>query len=305
MTRCLVLGGSGFIGRHVVRALAECGVEQVVGDLVPNPEAPFVPVDFTDEESLQQALDGIDVVVHLAWTTVPQSATDNPSQDVIANVLGSLNLFRACIAQRVRRVVFCSTGGAIYGVPHYIPISETHPVAPVSSYGITKLTVEKYLTLFSRLYGLEHVILRPGNAYGEGQKNTKGQGVIAACLAAVQADQLFTVWGDGTVVRDYVHVSDIARVVSLAVTTGASNYLLNVGTGQGLSVNDLIALIKKVAQKPLKVRYVSQRLIDVLVNILDSSLAAEILGWKPQVSIQEGLLRQWRALQLLDTDSNS
>ena len=305
MTCCLVLGGSGFIGHHAVRVLAEYGVERVVGDLVPSPEAPFVRMDLTDKVSFQQALCGIDVVVHLAWTTVPQSATDNPSQDVITNVLGSLNLFRACIAQKVRRVVFCSTGGAIYGVPHFIPISEAHPLAPTSSYGITKLTVEKYLILFSRLYGLEYMILRPGNAYGEGQTNARGQGVIAACLAAVQADQPFTVWGDGTVVRDYVHVSDIARAISLAVTTGASNHVLNIGTGRGFSVNDLIALIREATQRSVKVEYVSQRLIDAPVNVLDSSLATAILGWKPQISIQEGLLRQWCACQLLDMDGNS
>ena len=297
MTRCLVLGGSGFIGRYTVRILAEHGVDRIVGDLTPISGVPFVKVDFANEGSLFQALSAVDVVVHLAWTTVPQSATDNPIQDVSTNVLGSLNLFKACVAQKVRRVVFCSTGGALYGNPKYIPISETHPLAPLSSYGITKLTVEKYLMLFSQVYGLEYMILRPGNAYGVGQTSAKGQGVIAACLAAVRANQPFTVWGDGSIIRDYVHVSDVARAISLAVTTSASNNVLNVGTGQGSSVNDLIARIENITRRPVKVNYISQRLIDAPVNILDSSLAAAVLHWKPQVPIEVGLLDQWNALQ--------
>ncbi len=302
MTRCLVLGGNGFIGRHVVRTLADRDIEPMVGDLVPNPEAPFVWVDYTNEDSLQHALRGIDVVVHLAWSTVPQSATDNPAQDVVTNVLGSLNLFTVCVAQRVRRVVFCSTGGAIYGTPNQLPIPETHSLDPFSSYGITKLAVEKYLIMFSRLYGLEYLILRPGNAYGEGQTSHWGQGVISACLDAAQTGRPFIVWGDGTVVRDYVHVTDIARAIAMAVTTHSPNHILNIGTGQGLSINDLIALIKTITGRAVNVKYISGRLIDAPVNILDASVAREVLGWIPQVSIREGVIRQWRALQPADME---
>ena len=197
MTRCLVLGGSGFIGRPLVHNLVERGLETVVGDLVPNAEAPFLRVDYKDGDSLREALNDVDVVIHLVWTSTPQSGTDNPGQDVTNNILGSLNIFRACVEQKVRRVVFCSSGGAIYGNPQQVPIVESHPLEPMSSYGITKLAVEKYLLLFSRLYGLEYMIVRPANAYGEGQVGGRGQGVIAACLAAVRADQGLTVWGTG------------------------------------------------------------------------------------------------------------
>jgi UDP-glucose 4-epimerase len=297
MTRCLVLGGSGFIGRHLVRDLIERGLETVVGDLVPNPDAPFVMVDYTDESSLKHALDDVEVVIQLAWTSTPQSATDNPIQDVTTNIVGSLNLFRACVAHKVRRVVFCSSGGAIYGISQQLPIVESHPLAPLSSYGITKLAVEKYLFLFSKLYGLEYMIMRPGNAYGEGQVGGPGQGVIAACMTAVRSGQRFTVWGDGSIVRDYVHVSDIAHAISLATTVAASNCTLNIGSGEGLSINDLIAMIRNVTGLAVKVDYTQKRIIDAPINILDSSLAHTTLNWRPGVAIQEGLRRQWLALQ--------
>jgi UDP-glucose 4-epimerase len=297
MSRCLVLGGSGFIGRHLVRKLIERGIETTVGDLVPNPDAPFVMVDYTDESSFQPALEGVDAVVHLAWTTTPQSGTDNPTNDVRTNILGSLNLFRACVALGVRRVIFCSSGGAIYGMPQQQPIVESHPLEPLSSYGITKLAVEKYLLLFAKLYGLEYMIMRPGNAFGEGQVAGRGQGVIAACMAAIRSDQRFTVWGDGSIVRDYVHVSDIAQAISLATTARVSNLILNVGSGQGLSLNDLLGLIGEVSRRQVKVDYTAQRAIDAPINILDSSLAHTILDWAPKVAIREGLLRQWLATQ--------
>src|SRR5689334_6069533 len=134
MDRYLILGGSGFIGSHLVRHLTREAAYPVVADLVANPDAPFIRVDYTNSASLSQVLADFDVVVHLAWTTTPQSGTDNPVQDVASNIIGSLNLFRACVAQKVRRVVFCSSGGAVYGHSQTDLIREDHPLEPLSSY---------------------------------------------------------------------------------------------------------------------------------------------------------------------------
>ncbi len=296
MTRVLVLGGSGFIGRHVIRVMIESGLEPLVADLFPNPEAPFIKADYTDESSVMKMVAGMEVVVHLAWTTTPQSGTNDPARDVITNVLGSLNVFKACVLNKVRRVVFCSSGGAVYGKPTRLPIVESDALNPLSSYGITKLAVEKYLQLFSNLHGLEYMILRPGNAYGEGQVGSKDQGVVAACMAAARDNQKFVVWGDGSVMRDYVHVKDIGRAILAASLENVSNRTFNVGSGQGLSIRELINLIAGVTRRTIDVDYTSQRKIDVPANILDSSLAHELLGWKPEVSIGEGLEKQWRSL---------
>jgi UDP-glucose 4-epimerase len=296
MTRYLVLGGNGFIGRHLVRQLIEQGVTPLVADLSPNPAAPFIRVDYTNAATLQSVLRGIDVVMHLAWTTTPQSGTDDPTGDVTENILGSLNLFRACVAQGVKRLVFCSSGGAVYGHAQSNLITEAHPLEPLSSYGITKLAVENYLRLFSRLYGIEYVIMRPANAYGEGQIGGKDQGVIAACMNALLYHQKFTVWGDGTVIRDYVHVDDIAGAISAAANAGAANRVFNIGSGQGLSINQLIGLIEKITGRVVEVDYAAERQIDARVNVLDSSLAKAALGWTPAISINEGLQRQWEFL---------
>jgi len=296
MTRYLVLGGNGFIGRHLVRHLIKQGVTPLVADLSPGAAAPFIRVDYTKPATLHNVLRGVDVVMHLAWTTTPQSGTDDPTSDVSENILGSLNLFRACVAQGVKRLVFCSSGGAVYGHAQSNPITEVHPLEPLSSYGITKLAVENYLRLFSRLHGIEYVILRPGNAYGEGQLGGKDQGVIAACMKALLQNQRFTVWGDGTVTRDYVHVEDIARAILAAAKVRTANHVFNIGSGRGLSINQLIELIERITGRVVQVEYAAERQIDARVNVLDSSLAKGAFGWTPAISIDEGLRRQWQFL---------
>jgi UDP-glucose 4-epimerase len=300
MGRCLVLGGTGFIGRHVVQALRDRGQEPIVTGFRKRAGDVDLLVDFCDAAQVGQAVAGVDTVIHLAWTSVPKSATDDPVFDVTSNVVGSLNLFKACAQHGVRRVLFCSTGGAIYGAAERLPIQETDPLEPRSSYGVTKLTVEKYLRMFSQHYGFEHVILRPGNAYGEGQNSSRGQGVIAACLDAARTRTDFVVWGDGTVRRDYVHVGDVARAFVLASTAPSSgpvpNKVINIGTGKGHSVDEIVRLVRRITGREIRTRRDVPRVIDSPVNVLDSSLAAAALGWQPQVRLEDGIVGQWRAL---------
>jgi UDP-glucose 4-epimerase len=296
MSRCLVFGGTGFLGRHVVQALRGAGQQVVVSGFGNDAAAADMQLDFRDAAHLAQALEGIETVIHLAWTSVPKSSTDDPVLDVTSNVVGSINLFQACVRSGVHRVVFCSSGGAVYGPASTLPIGETHPVAPQSSYGITKLTVEKYLSMFRLHTGLEYIILRPGNAYGEGQSGFRGQGVIAACLHAALTDTEFVVWGDGSIQRDYVHVGDVAQAFALASAIRAPGEILNIGTGRGRSVDDIIALVGGIVGRRIRVRRDAARAVDVPANVLDSSRAAAVLGWRPVVSLEDGIARQWRAL---------
>jgi UDP-glucose 4-epimerase len=294
--RCLVLGGAGFIGEHLVRQLQADGVSVVVGDVDVTPASHARTVDLRRRASLRAGLQGIDCVVHLAWNSVPATTATQAADDARQNLLGSLRLFDCCLAAGVRRVVFCSSGGAIYGRAQTLPIPEDHPTVPLMSYGVTKLATEGYLRFYSRSHGLDHVILRPGNAYGEGQRSRRSQGLVAACLTAAASERPVEVWGDGTVVRDYVHVADIARALSMATRTAASGETYNIGTGTGHSVNAIIDLCRQVSGRPVSVEYRAGRAFDAHDNVLDWSRARARLGWSPTVALREGIERQWRAL---------
>jgi UDP-glucose 4-epimerase len=294
---CLVLGGAGFIGQHVVRQLQAEGVNAIVGDITSPSANPARTVDLRRRASLLAGLQGVDCVIHLAWSSVPATAANQAGDDVRHNLLGSLRLFDCCLAAGVRRVVFCSSGGAIYGRAQTLPISEDHPTVPLMSYGLTKQATEGYLRFYSRSRGLEHVILRPGNAYGEGQRLQRSQGLVAACLSAGESGRTLEVWGDGTVVRDYVHVADVARALTMAAQSDASGETYNIGTGTGHSVNAILDLCREISGRPIRVEYRAGRAIDAHDNVLDWSRARLRLGWSPTVALPEGIERQWRALQ--------
>lgn len=293
---CLVVGGAGFIGRFVVSELLAMGMRTIVGDVVASDAPEFRTMDVRRERSIRKALVGVDCVIDLAWSAVPASATAHPIDDVRQNVLGTLRLFSSCVAAGVRRVVFCSSGGAIYGPPRALPISEDHPTAPISSYGVTKLAAESYLRMYGHMHGLAYIILRPGNAYGEGQRTRQQQGLVAACLNAAARKGVLDVWGDGSVVRDYVHAADIARAIAMAATADAAGQVLNIGTGRGHSVNEIIAIVRTVTGLNVNVRYQPARPFDAHDNVLDSRKAEQCLGWRAEVPLARGIERQWRAL---------
>ncbi|HUR21384.1 MAG TPA: NAD-dependent epimerase/dehydratase family protein [Vicinamibacterales bacterium] len=293
---CLVIGGAGFIGRSVARELAAQGVPPIVADLVTTDAAPFRTIDLRRQQTIREALSGVDCVVHLAWSAVPASATARPRQDVRQNVLGSLRLFSQCGEAGVRRVVFVSSGGAVYGAPRALPISEDHPTVPISSYGVTKLASEAYLRILASSHDFEYVILRPANAYGEGQPSRQQQGLVAACLKAALEGHVLEIWGDGSVVRDYVHVDDIGRATAMAVIGRTAGHTLNIGTGVGHSVNAIVALVRSITGREVHVRRLPARSFDPHDNVLDCREAERRLGWRASISLAEGIERQWRAL---------
>ena len=201
MARALVLGGKGFIGSHLSRAL---GAEAQVFDK---------PQDFLDAAQLEPALANVEIVYHLISSTVPKSSNDDPVADLESNVVGTLRLLELCRRRQVRKVVFVSSGGTVYGVPRATPIAEDHPTEPICAYGIHKLAIEKYLHLNWVLHGLDYHVLRVANAYGEGQRTDTAQGAVAAFLERALHGKPVQIWGDGSVVRDYVYVGDIVEAL--------------------------------------------------------------------------------------------
>jgi UDP-glucose 4-epimerase len=192
----------------------------------------------------------------------------------------------------------------VYGVAQAIPIQEDHPTEPINSYGICKLAIEKYLQLYWRLYGVEYRILRIANAYGERQPVGGPQGVIGAFLQEALEGKALTVWGDGSVVRDYVYAGDVARAMTAAaVYTGAAR-VFNIGAGEGHSINEVIAVIQAIVRQPLQIQFTAGRPFDVPINVLDISRAKEHLQWHPAVGLAEGIGRAHRWLVSLgDTHS--
>lgn len=295
--RVAVVGGGGFIGAALVDRLLEAGhVTRILERPGVQPRRPLRPGavewiegDLTRSEDLDRTLAGSDAVVHLVSGTLPATSNADPVGDVQVNLVGSIRLLEAMIRRRVRRVVFLSSGGTVYGPPRYLPIDERHPTEPHVSYGIVKLAIEKYLLLYRHLHGLEPRILRVANVYGEGQASGTGQGAVSACLGAALAGESVDVWGDGSSTRDYVHVRDVAEAVSMALTYEGPHAVFNIGTGVGTSLTELLSLIESALGRPVLRRFHPARAFDVAVNVLDPTLARTELGWQAHIELPRGL----------------
>jgi UDP-glucose 4-epimerase len=303
--KAVIIGGGGFLGSHLAETLLANGQEVRVFD---QPGARYldysslrgakiVTGNFLDPNAVGNAISDCDVVYHLVSATVPQTSNENPRYDVEANLIGTLQLLEQMRNDPVKKIIFASSGGTVYGIPQEIPIKESHPTNPISSYGIIKLAIEKYLHLFWTLYGIDYAILRISNAYGARQPITQTQGAIAAFLGKAAAKEEIIIWGDGTVLRDYVYASDIANAFLQASLYQGELKVFNIGSGQGHSLNDLISAIENITQVPLQVKYLPGRRFDVPVNVLDISRAKSHLRWGPKVRLEEGVLSAFEWMQ--------
>ena len=306
MASCLVLGGAGFIGSHLAEALLQAGHRVRIFDrphldrlpgFLQRREFEVFTGDFLNPRSLSPALEGSEIVFHLVSTTLPKTSNDNPMYDVESNVMGTLRLLELCRQQRVRKMVFASSGGTVYGVPRSVPIDESHPTDPTCSYGIHKLAIEKYLQLNHRLHGLDYCVVRPANLYGPRQRLDIAQGAVAVFLDRALRGQPIQVWGDGSVVRDYLYVGDAAEALVKAAAYQGEPKVFNLGSGVGTSLKQLINEIEALLGRALAVEYAAARALDVPANVLDASLAARHLGWTARTPLAEGLRRTRAAMQ--------
>jgi UDP-glucose 4-epimerase len=300
MASCLVLGGGGFIGSHLAEALLSAGHRvrlferpHLMSLAAPGiaTRAETVTGDFLNYGDLARALSGMEVVFHLVSTTLPKPSNDNPAYDIETNLVGTLRMLELCRAHRVRKVVFSSSGGTVYGVPASVPIPESHPTNPLCSYGIHKLAIEKYLQLYHSLHGLDYCVLRPANPYGERQRTDVAQGAVAVFLERALRGEPIEIWGDGSVVRDYLYVGDVADAFVRAAAYQGAQRVFNVGSGAGTSLNELVEKIGALLGRRPAVEYQPARRVDVPVNVLDSSAAARELGWRARTSLAQGLQR--------------
>ena len=298
--KVILTGGAGFIGSWVADALIADGHRVLILDDLSSgkeenipKEAEFVKCDIRDRD----ALDGLfsdfkpDIVNHHAAQINVRKSVENPTLDAQVNILGSLNLLEISKRYDVKKFIFASTGGAIYGEPETIPVDERAIPLPISPYGVSKLSVERYLDYYNLVFGLEYVALRYSNVYGPRQNPHGEAGVIAIFCNRILEGQKCDIFGDGNQKRDYVFVGDLARanVLSLRAPVG----IYNLGTGIEISVNDLINILVKATGIAANVHYLPYRAGEVQRIALDISKAGKMIGWFPEVSFEDGITRTW------------
>lgn len=300
--KVLLIGGCGFVGSHVADALLGRGLKVRVLDQRPEAFRPplrdvdYVFGDFGDRPTLIEALAGADAVVHLASTTVPGTANLDPVADITGNLVATVRMLELLRQMGTRKIVYLSSGGTVYGVPQTDPVPETHPLRPINSYGIVKVAIENYLHMEQALHGKDHVILRASNPYGPRQGRLGVQGIIGTHLWKVIQNEPLEIWGDGSVVRDFIHVRDLATLCAEAVVSDVTG-CFNAGSGEGASVNEVVAAIGRTLEQcghaPAQVAYTPGRAYDVPRVVLDVTRARAAFGWKPEIALEAGIRETW------------
>ncbi len=295
--KVLVTGGAGFIGSNLVDRLLERGAGvSVVDNLFTgfeenlNPKAKFYRVDVREKDKLREVFEAEkpDYVHHLAAQMDVRKSVEEPTFDAENNILGGLNVITSSLESGVKKIVYASTGGAVYGEPQYLPVNERHPINPICQYGISKHTFEHYLYLYRYLYGLNYTVLRYPNVYGPRQ-NPKGEaGVNAIFIGMMLKGETPTIFGDGRQLRDYVYVGDVIEANTLAMEKGDGE-IYNIGSGVGISVNKIYSMLSELLSFNKPPIYAPPRPGEIEKVYLDSSKVQKELGWKPKVSFEDGL----------------
>ncbi|MDO9102283.1 MAG: NAD-dependent epimerase/dehydratase family protein [Candidatus Nitrotoga sp.] len=300
LMKIIIFGGGGFIGSTIADRLLLDGHELRIFErprvapyrkFAESERVEWIAGDLSSTHDVSDAIRGVDVVLHLVSTTLPKNSNDDPIYDVQSNLVATLQMLNAMVAHNVRKIVFISSGGTVYGNPIYLPVDEKHPTDPLVSYGITKLAIEKYLQMYSHLHGIRAITLRVANPYGERQRIETAQGAVGVFLHHAIKGLPIEIWGDGSVTRDYVHVSDVAEAFVRAVKYSGAKSCFNISSGVGTSLNELIGMLEDVLGKSIEIRYLPSRPFDVPVSVLNNDLARNELEWVPSISMLSGIAR--------------
>lgn len=298
----LLLGAGGFIGTNLTLKLIQNKKDYIT--LVDKSKKYFAPIEklnFTNVKTIESSLDeSIDfdfllkdqeVVYHLVSTTVPTTSNQHISQELIANVIFSSNLFEACVRCGVKKIVFISSGGTVYGKEGKCPLDETTQTNPISSYGVQKVTIEKLLYLYHYMYGLDYKVIRLANPYGPFQRPNGIQGAVTTFTYKALKGEDIIVYGDGSVVRDFIYIDDAIRAIEKIVDGETDYRIFNLGCGYGTSINQLLERIKETLNIKMSVIYKSGRPVDVPVNYLDITRYEKCFGALNPVTLNEGILK--------------
>ncbi|MEN6413618.1 MAG: NAD-dependent epimerase/dehydratase family protein [Veillonellales bacterium] len=299
--KALVTGGAGFIGSHIVDKLVQENCRVVVVDNLStglrnnlNAKAKFVEMDIRSHELIDLfQTEQFDYVIHQAAQTMVPSSIENPDYDCQVNILGTVNVLECCRKTGVKRLVFASSA-AVYGNVETIPVTETAETCPTSFYGLSKLTVEKYLYLYHEIYGFDYVVLRYANVYGERQGDAGEGGVVSIFTRKIHQGQPLTIFGDGGQTRDFIYVGDVANANYQAMVTPNGNAVYNISTQTETSVNTLIELLGKASGQAASKEYRDPRDGDIYRSFLANAAARQNLAWTPSIPLVEGLYRTYQ-----------
>lgn len=302
--RVLVVGGNGFIGRHIVRHLLSAGAEVVIFDIAPAPpefsHLSQIIGSVSDSALLSSAVAGCKIVIFLANSSLPGTANMDLSVEVQAHVRSTVKAAEICNDQGVERFIFASSGGTVYGYSSEDPLREDMATQPRNAYGVSKLSIEHYLRIIRMQRNMDTISLRISNPYGDGQIALRNQGFIAAAMQNALQQKTISIWGDGHVERDFVHVSDVARAFVAACRVADLPEVVNIGSGRAVSLLEILRLIEAEMGRPVSVTFEPSRGVDVSRNVLCVERAQQTLGWMPEVGLEAGLrqtLRWWQETQ--------
>lgn len=301
LSRVLVLG-LGFIGSHLARRLRQAGHEVVVVSRSAPPPAFLAEVepcsvfvgDAVDAVGVEALMAGVQAVVYCCRGLLPAASVAQPKVDRDLTLVPLETVLRRLRRNPGVRFVYLSSGGTVYGCPSYLPVDESHPLNPIVPYGTNRVAAERLIASEAAQHGLAATVLRPSNVYGPGQPARRGQGVIAAFLDAARHNVACVVYGDGSIIRDYVHVDDLGDVVEALVEHGDVPSPLNVGSGQPVSLLGLADTIRNVTGRPLMLAHQPDRHYDVKEIVLDVSRLRAVMRFEP-IMIEEGIRRTWSA----------
>ncbi|MFH1366673.1 MAG: NAD-dependent epimerase/dehydratase family protein [Patescibacteria group bacterium] len=292
----LILGGLGFIGQNLIEVLID-EYDLVVYDrqkLSKNQNFLYYTGDFTKKEDLERVFkeNKIDLVIHSISTTIPSS--DNIVHDINSNLFGTINLLELMKMYSVPKILFISSGGTVYGLIDKNSIDENYPTDPICSHGINKLAIEKYIYLYHHLYNIDYLILRLSNPFGEYHTSDK-QGLINVILKKIIKKEKITIWGDGGIIRDYIYIKDCAKIIHELIKDNISNQLINVGSGQGHSINEILAIIRNCVGN-FEIANENARNFDVPKIVLDISKLKSLIKFQ-LTPIEEGINNTYKWLK--------
>ncbi len=300
----LILGGSGFLGSAAANQLGAAGLEvKILCRRIPDAalfSAASVEIrtgDFTALTARDPLFDGVDTVLHFISSTTPASSMDDMAFDVSSNLLPTLNLLRIIQERGIKRLVYASSGGTVYGVPSRLPAAEDDPTNPISAHGITKLAIEKFIALYARSSGLNAIVLRVGNPFGPYQLRGVVIGSIARFVQLHAAGEQLHIWGDGGVVRDYLHIDDFTSALAAIMRdTNFSSGVYNLASGSGHTLRDILEEIGRVSGRAPAASFEARRVMDVPAIVLDiSRLRRALPSWQPRISFSDGIEKMWQS----------